>query len=388
MITLLPEGALQRRQLLARQTLDTAQDRLHEALLLDVARIVRDALPAATHLVLEADDHRYRRPSPFRVHLRRITGPDADLWTRDQEPAVLAGYRTAEGMTWPNVVAHVEQLLTSAIGAERGDNWWKPCRDDGDTVLLCRLPAPADIDAAQARQPQHLDAYLTADDPGSGAALWLSSPALRPTMAVAGVAITASLDADNVLTLEIDPTKTHPQLMRPAGRHTAIRLLRSDVAQPARRDADEPDARATADHVGSPLATGAAPGNPDSAEETGTAAQRVARPAPAPDVPVVAASQLKTLSASLRGDGEMRYGDDVEDDRHDNGRRASFAALAAFAYAGRVGAVSGVNDEEPATVLSDLLGDLRHLADSIGLDFAELDRNGRDHYDAELYGEF
>ncbi|HEY3482043.1 MAG TPA: hypothetical protein VGL02_24365, partial [Streptomyces sp.] len=214
-ITLLPEGALQRRQLLARQTLDTAQDRLHEALLLDVARIVRDALPAATHLVLEADDHRYRRPSPFRVHLRRITGPDADLWTRDQEPAVLAGYRTAEGMTWPNVVAHVEQLLTSAIGAERGDNWWKPCRDDGDTVLLCRLPAPADIDAAQARQPQHLDAYLTADDPGSGAALWLSSPALRPTMAVAGVAITASLDADNVLTLEIDPTKTHPQLMRP-----------------------------------------------------------------------------------------------------------------------------------------------------------------------------
>ncbi|MGW4527813.1 hypothetical protein [Amycolatopsis sp. NPDC004378] len=431
MTTLHPKGALQRRQFLARQTLDIAQDHLYEALLHDVARIVRDALPTATHLVLTINDqHHYDRP-PYRVGLLRIVGPEAPaLWARDQElQAPLADYRTDEGAPWAKVVPHIEQLLATAIGTDLGGDWWEPEREDGTTVFWCKLPTVDDVAAIQARQPRNLVAYLVEDDPRPWGALWFARPTPRPTMAVAGVAITASLADDNVLTVEINPTKTHPKMMRPAGRGTAVRVLLADTAVPAPLDADadgdgEPEVCATEDCDDS-LEDGegwngfcgncadriyaAEHDDQDETVQTGTPAvrpgtelvlarsalpvpdtaqQRVARPAPAPDVPVTAASQLKNLLAWYQGDGEMRYGYTVEDDRHDNGRRAGFAALAVFAYAHRVGAINDVNDEDPETVISDLLGDLRHLADSLGLDFAELDRRGRGHYEPELYGEF
>jgi hypothetical protein len=86
------------------------------------------------------------------------------------------------------------------------------------------------------------------------------------------------------------------------------------------------------------------------------------------------------------GDRVMRYGDSVEDARHDNGRRAGFAALAVLTYARRTGLLNDYGDEEPATAIGDLLGDLRHLADSLGLGFAELDRRGEGHYVPELHG--
>lgn len=435
MTTLQPEGLLQRRQFLADQTLDVAQDHLYEALLHDVARIVRDALPTATYLVLEVNDQHHHNQPPYRVGLRRVVGPNAPaLWARDQElQAPLADYRTDEGTPWPAVVAHLEQLLTTAIGTDLGGDWWEPEREDGSTVYWCKLPTADDVAAIQARQPRNLVAYLVEDDPRPWGALWFSRPTPRPTMAVAGVAITASLADDDVLTVEIDPTKTHPKMMRPAGPGTAIRVLLADTAVPAPpalgADGDEePEVCATedcdesledgegwngfcgncADRIyaaehgdqdddqhddvetsvpsGRPgtdlvLASSALP-VPDAAQ------QRVARPAPAPGVPVTGASQLRSLLAWYNGDGEMRYRDTVEDGRHDNARRAGFAALAVFAYAGRVGAINGLNDEDPETVISDLLGDLRHLADSLGLDFAELDRRGRGHYEPELYGEF
>ncbi|MFI6029484.1 hypothetical protein [Amycolatopsis magusensis] len=412
MTTLKPEGALQRRQFLARQTLDVAQDHLYEVLLGDVARIVRDALPTAIYLVLEVNDQNLYNQPPYRVGLLRIVGPGAPaLWARDQEPgATLADYRTDEDIPWSTVVPHIEQLLTAAIGTEVGGMWWEPESEDGNTVFWCKLPTAADVAALQARQPRNLVAYLVEDDPRPWGALWFSPSTPRPTMAVAGVAITASLADDDVLTVEIDPTKTDPKMMRPAGPGTAVRVLLADTAVPApsTRSGDdaagdeEPEVAASEDRDGSPqdgdqnesAETEVPVGQPgtelvlaSSTLSVSDAQQRVARPAPAPDFPVTAASQLENLLAWYAGDDEMRYGYTVEDDRHDNARRAGFAALAVFAYAHRVGAINAANDEDPETVISDLLGDLRHLADSLGLDFAELDRRGRGHYEPELYGE-
>lgn len=73
--------------------------------------------------------------------------------------------------------------------------------------------------------------------------------------------------------------------------------------------------------------------------------------------------------------------------RDDNTLRAEFAGLALKAYAARV-FPSGSVGEEPATVFSDLLGDLMHLADALGEDFVALVESGEVHYLAELNGEF
>lgn len=83
------------------------------------------------------------------------------------------------------------------------------------------------------------------------------------------------------------------------------------------------------------------------------------------------------LAAHWDGEGQWRY----DDSAHDNTRRAGFALAALGGYRAVVG------DEEPATVIGDLLGDLRHLCDALGLDFEDLVEAGRFHYDAELRGE-
>lgn len=84
-------------------------------------------------------------------------------------------------------------------------------------------------------------------------------------------------------------------------------------------------------------------------------------------------------TADLDGDGEMRYVPFSPDDtRHDNTRRAGFAAAALVAYAGQVG-----GNQPFETLLSDLLNDLRHLADVLGVDYDDADT----HYPAEINGE-
>lgn len=69
--------------------------------------------------------------------------------------------------------------------------------------------------------------------------------------------------------------------------------------------------------------------------------------------------------------------------RDDNTLRAKFAGLAVRTYAERTGVVN----EEPETAIGDLLNDLRHLCDALGLDYEHL--AARDiHYAAELEGTF
>lgn len=77
---------------------------------------------------------------------------------------------------------------------------------------------------------------------------------------------------------------------------------------------------------------------------------------------------------------ELRVGTDPDDVRQDNLRRAGWAAAAVVAFAGRC---SGP-DEPLDKVVADLIGDLMHLADALGLSYAELEERGRHHYLAEL----
>jgi hypothetical protein len=81
------------------------------------------------------------------------------------------------------------------------------------------------------------------------------------------------------------------------------------------------------------------------------------------------------------GDGSFRdFADAEADTQHDNTRRAGFALLALGAYADRVG-----TDEE--SVISDLIGDLRHLCDALGEDFDTQAERSLLHYNAEILGE-
>lgn len=82
----------------------------------------------------------------------------------------------------------------------------------------------------------------------------------------------------------------------------------------------------------------------------------------------------------LRADlsGELTYSDHAAD----NSLRARSAAYAVKAYADRV----GTRDEEPGVAIGDLLCDLRHLCDALGLDFDDLSLRGEGHYNAEVTG--
>jgi hypothetical protein len=70
------------------------------------------------------------------------------------------------------------------------------------------------------------------------------------------------------------------------------------------------------------------------------------------------------------------------DPQADNNARASFAAHALHAYS-QVCIGSGEFEE----ALTDLLGDLRHLADALGLDYGDADYRAHAHYVAEIHGQ-
>lgn len=90
------------------------------------------------------------------------------------------------------------------------------------------------------------------------------------------------------------------------------------------------------------------------------------------------------LAANWDGDGAGQWRND--DSPHDNTRRAGFAGQAVIAYADATRHGTGSEVDVPE-VIGDLLGDLRHLCDALGLDFDALSEDGRERYDAELRGE-
>lgn len=68
--------------------------------------------------------------------------------------------------------------------------------------------------------------------------------------------------------------------------------------------------------------------------------------------------------------------------QRDNDARASFVARALAAYREVVR-----GDEEVETVMSDFLGDMRHFADAVGVDFDAVNDRGQYHYEAEIVGD-
>ncbi len=101
-----------------------------------------------------------------------------------------------------------------------------------------------------------------------------------------------------------------------------------------------------------------------------------------PSVRTIAAPTVRDLPE--KDPGAFCYGDTPAEIAADNYRRATFAAVAVRAY----GEATSPPDEEPETVLCDLLGDLRHLADSLGLSFDDLADRSLMHYDEEREGRF
>jgi hypothetical protein len=72
---------------------------------------------------------------------------------------------------------------------------------------------------------------------------------------------------------------------------------------------------------------------------------------------------------------------DLAPDR--NQQRGLFVAEAMRTYA----ETTGVSDEAVELVIRDMLGDMRHLCDSLGLSYSELDRRAHSSYRSEIGGE-
>ena len=78
-------------------------------------------------------------------------------------------------------------------------------------------------------------------------------------------------------------------------------------------------------------------------------------------------------------DGGAEDGASIADN---NAIRAGFAATAVKAFADR----TGLNTEDMDTTLGDLLADLMHLCDALGLPFADMVERAHHHHDPELKG--
>ncbi|MDO2394781.1 DUF4262 domain-containing protein [Mycobacterium avium subsp. hominissuis] len=100
-------------------------------------------------------------------------------------------------------------------------------------------------------------------------------------------------------------------------------------------------------------------------------------------LPVTTAQEL----ADLIGDQPRRslLDSDGAEPQEDNNIRAGWAARALVAYAQHVGGAS--LSEEIEVAAGDLLGDLRHLFDALGVDWDAAVEASGGHYRAEIFGE-
>lgn len=117
---------------------------------------------------------------------------------------------------------------------------------------------------------------------------------------------------------------------------------------------------------------------------------RIANEVPYANDPLEEVRDITQVAAALH-DGPFDVQPMGVDYKTDNRWRAAYVAHALKEYAGIVGTAHG---EEVDTVISDFLGDLRHLLDCIADDgdhhrsnFDHLAARGRRHYEAEIRGE-
>lgn len=200
MITLVPPRPLSMHLDRAADTAEAAQQQLHRVQMLEVARLIRDVFPQATSLVL---DTRCRYVAPVGLQLHKIYSDVEQLWSAEERvPEQLRPYRTADGYGVHEVLARAESALTFALGADQPQEHWPHYRRHTE-LFVVDVPSPDDIDLAQSIVAGHLAAQLRASN-DQGAQLWLAEPVRYPTMAVAGLAITTSIDDDGSLTVAID----------------------------------------------------------------------------------------------------------------------------------------------------------------------------------------
>lgn len=91
---------------------------------------------------------------------------------------------------------------------------------------------------------------------------------------------------------------------------------------------------------------------------------------------------LQNEVSLMDGSGDFTDGGEPTEISMDNTRRASFAATAVLAYAKRTRS----DGNEIATTISDMIGDLHHLCDALGVDIDLAFNMGHQHYRAELRG--
>jgi hypothetical protein len=112
-------------------------------------------------------------------------------------------------------------------------------------------------------------------------------------------------------------------------------------------------------------------------------------PAYTPPTEVLSMSELRELVEADWFGTKSRPRDTCDPDavRHDNTRRAGWAAAAVLTLAEQTGLLGPGNDEAPETAIGDLLANLRHLCDLLGgADFDKLNDNGAYHYHEEVTG--
>ncbi len=83
---------------------------------------------------------------------------------------------------------------------------------------------------------------------------------------------------------------------------------------------------------------------------------------------------------TARGDLDLNWEGPL---RERNNQRAVFAAIGVVAFAKRVYGAS-IDVEPSDQAIADLLADLRHLADGLGLDWDHLCGWGEGHYEAQI----
>lgn len=91
--------------------------------------------------------------------------------------------------------------------------------------------------------------------------------------------------------------------------------------------------------------------------------------------------------ATLFGGRHRHLHDGLTEDeiRDDNNTRAAWGAIALLAFTARTFGDAAGEDWE--TLVGDLMADLMHLCDALGVDFDEMVEKGRSHYEPELHGE-
>ncbi|WP_243795069.1 hypothetical protein [Saccharopolyspora gloriosae] len=206
----------------ANETAEHAARQLYAAHMLEVTELVRDAFPDSDVLGVKVGDT---------VELAEVLAGKQKLWSADlPQPEAPLSYRTADDHSWGDVAAHIGEALGSALsGTSPRDRW----QHDG-LVFLVPLATAADVAAATRGTPGRLAAQLH-DKDGNEHLLWLAEPVTAPTMTVGGLHVTAQIDDDGRVLIDVDEEPTKPVPRESAGQiELAVRVHGATVPLPAR----------------------------------------------------------------------------------------------------------------------------------------------------------